>query len=161
MKDKKDRKPVLKLRYSNAIGLVHVELFDYERALFIHRHTLTDDDIYAALHKDKRKIFGKWYCNQELLLLDDDLGSILGYLFLYHANRINHLIEMGVKNLVQDYSKPVSDKLIGPVCPQDGRGCDEYDSTSCSSDCLLCERYPFMQNAKKGQPIDSPLQTNE
>ena len=92
IKDTPPEKAILQIHKPTHHGNVHVELFRYKNGWMIHRHTLTNDEKFAALHPVKRAILGWWYCTQEIMLLDDELGSIVGLIAMIAPERLSEMI---------------------------------------------------------------------
>jgi len=54
-----------------------VELFKYEKAIFLHRHVLTKDEKKAKMYGIVRKFWDSFYCKQELLLMNDEIVKLV------------------------------------------------------------------------------------
>ena len=71
-------KPTVRLKKTFDNGVIQtVELFKYEHGVVLHRHELTEDKERAQLIGIHRKIGSKYYCMMELMLMNDEIVSLV------------------------------------------------------------------------------------
>lgn len=54
-----------------------LELFKYENGIVLHRHLLTRNTEKAELYGIFRKFWDSYYCKQEIMLLNDDIVTLV------------------------------------------------------------------------------------
>jgi len=70
-------KPTIRLKKSFDNGVIQtIELFKYEHGVVLHRHELTEDKTRAELMGIKRTFGSKFYCMQEIMLMNDEIQDI-------------------------------------------------------------------------------------